>query len=194
MLCGFVNLSLCNNLITNIPQNIGNLTLLIELSLDYNHITIVPASFGNLVSLNAVNLSHNLITSFEDDLANLWNVEIFNVSYNSLASLPNFTWPMNNLWWVILDHNNLTGLPESIYNQHILRISARDNSLSTLPDSLVWFNNSYLHLYLSGNNLLGGLNQDFEPPSYFVWAANNITPTGKRLYIQSWYGKFWIQN
>ena len=66
-----------------------------------------------------------------------------------------------------------TSLPESIYDQQILHIDARNNSLLTLPDSLVYFNNSYLDLYLSGNSsligdsLIDGLNQDFVTPYYF---------------------------
>ncbi|XP_048441694.1 receptor-like protein 2 [Pyrus x bretschneideri] len=90
---GLISLS-SNNIIGNIPSEIGQLMLLQELYLDGNNFSgNIPDQMSNLKNLEALNLSKNHLSGkIPSSLASLNFLKSFDVSYNNLeGSIPTST-------------------------------------------------------------------------------------------------------
>jgi len=76
-----------NDLVGNLPQDIGNLHNLSVLRLDRNHFDgRIPPSLGNISTLSLVDLSFNNFSgNIPESLADLPNLNFLNVSYNNLS-------------------------------------------------------------------------------------------------------------
>jgi hypothetical protein len=102
-----VNLDLsCNNLIGDIPEEIGNLVELTNLNLSWNAFTgKIPSKIGSLVQVKSVDLSHSTISGeIPTTLSSLTSLSHLNLSYNNLTG----TIPSGNQLQVLDD-------PASIY-------------------------------------------------------------------------------
>ncbi|CAL8150884.1 unnamed protein product [Prunus armeniaca] len=83
-----------NNIVGDIPTDIGQLQLLQELDLDSNNFSgVIPDQISNLNNLEVLNLSMNLLFGIiPSSLASLNFLKEFNVSYNNLeGSIPTGT-------------------------------------------------------------------------------------------------------
>jgi len=67
--CRYLNLGL--NRISEVPENIDNLTKLEELILSNNHIVSLPLTIGNLKSLKLLALASNRITFIPPEIQSL---------------------------------------------------------------------------------------------------------------------------
>ncbi|XP_078168845.1 cuscuta receptor 1-like [Carex rostrata] len=76
-----------NNLVGNIPVNIGRMNWLITLNLSNNHLSgTIPNSISNLHQLESFDLSHNFLTGkIPRELTKLTSLESFSVAYNNLS-------------------------------------------------------------------------------------------------------------
>ena len=90
-----------------IPEEIGQLSYLIELNISDNEIDSLPNTIGNLSHLEILNISDNAINQIPDSLHNLVNLTTLNVSGNQLDSLPsNWCEELQYIDWINLDQFN----------------------------------------------------------------------------------------
>jgi leucine-rich repeat protein SHOC2 len=150
---GATTLTLENNQLTTIPENIGTLSDLTCLRLYLNQLTTVPESIGNLSNLTHLHIDHNQLTSLPESIGNLSKLTHLHLYNNQLTSLPESIVNLSSLTHLYLDNNCLTSLPESIGNLTNLEFLGVDyNQLTSLPNSIG--NLSRLtHLYLFNNKL-----------------------------------------
>ena len=81
------DLSLSNNRIPSIPDNISQVTALRKLYLDVNEIDILNPELCELVNLTDLNLSQNRIKRIPEKIGKM-NLVDLDLSGNSIASLP----------------------------------------------------------------------------------------------------------
>ncbi|KAM4113359.1 hypothetical protein ACJW30_05G215000 [Castanea mollissima] len=77
----------CNNLIGEIPPELGQLQGIHALNLSHNQLTgSIPKSFSNLTELESLDLSHNRLSKeIPPQLIELTFLEVFSVAYNNLS-------------------------------------------------------------------------------------------------------------
>lgn len=105
-----------NNLVGELPDEIGQLVSVTDLYLPFNMITSIPAGFGNMASLKVVYPTGNAITgTIPTTVGLLANMERLNFDQNSLSgTIPTEIGSMTKLIDLELHQNQLTGpLPTS---------------------------------------------------------------------------------
>ena len=77
----------CNNLIGEIPPELGQLQEIHALNLSHNQLTgSIPKSFSNLTELESLDLSHNRLSrEIPPQLIELTFLAVFSVAYNNLS-------------------------------------------------------------------------------------------------------------
>ncbi len=132
-----IELSLLNNQLITIPDSIGNLTNLNSLSLSANQITILPGSIGNLANLRWLYLGSNRLTAIPHTLGNLSNLTSLSLRDNYLNILPDTIGNLSSLKCLHIDRNQLASLPDSIGNLfELTELNLSNNRLTNLPDSI----------------------------------------------------------
>lgn len=126
-----------NNLIGELPVEIGNLTELYHLGLHNNSVTSVPLTIGNLIKLESLSFGDNLLESIPEEIGNLTlltNLGLYENNLNTIpASIGNLTL-LNNLF--IYD-NNLNNIPSSISNlENLVWLSIFNNQLTSIPEEI----------------------------------------------------------
>jgi Leucine-rich repeat (LRR) protein/GTPase SAR1 family protein len=140
-------------ILTEIPAEVFDLTWLETLNLSYNKLTSVPESITRLTNLSTLDLSHNLLTSVPESITRLTNLSTLSLSDNQLTSLPESINRLTNLSTLDLSYNKLTSVPESITRlTNLSTLNLIKNKLRIVPESITRLTNlSTLHL--SGNQL-----------------------------------------
>jgi Leucine-rich repeat (LRR) protein/GTPase SAR1 family protein len=140
-------------ILTEIPAEVFDLTWLETLNLSYNKLTSVPESITRLTNLSTLDLSHNLLTSVPESITRLTNLSTLSLSVNQLTSLPESINRLTNLSTLDLSYNKLTSVPESITRlTNLSTLNLIKNKLRIVPESITRLTNlSTLHL--SGNQL-----------------------------------------
>ncbi|MEP6794988.1 MAG: T9SS type A sorting domain-containing protein [Saprospiraceae bacterium] len=101
-----------NNLIGQIPDSIGNLSMVESISFGNNFLTgPIPSSFGQLQKLQILILRSNSLTgSIPLELGNLHDLDILNLSYNNISGeIPVEIGLLNKLNYLFLFDNDLSG-------------------------------------------------------------------------------------
>ncbi|KAM3327885.1 receptor-like protein 15 [Capsicum galapagoense] len=77
----------CNQLSTELPKELSNLTQIRALNLSHNHITgMIPSEFSNLQNLESLDLSYNnLIGRIPTQILELTTLAVFSVAHNNLT-------------------------------------------------------------------------------------------------------------
>lgn len=83
-----VVLSLKNNRLTSLPDEIGSMRSLQSLRLDGNLFTSLPDSICQLIGLEKLIVNNNFLTHLPDAIGDLINLRELNVANNRLGSLP----------------------------------------------------------------------------------------------------------
>jgi Leucine-rich repeat (LRR) protein len=111
-------LSVSNNLLTALPDTIGNLTTLKKLDLCRNRLTTLTDTIGRLTSLRELYASHNQLMVLPDTIGNLAFLRRLYVINNQLTTLPDTIGNLTSLRQLYIDHN--LSLPTSIRHLHNL--------------------------------------------------------------------------
>lgn len=107
-------LSLRNNNIIKLPDNIGKLKDIKGLSLKGCGLKTIPSSIGNLSSLEYLNLNQNNFKTLPKAIGNLKKLEQLHVQYNKLENIPDYLGNLNLMEYMDLSHNIITELPLTI--------------------------------------------------------------------------------
>jgi Leucine-rich repeat (LRR) protein len=111
-----LSLKFVKNKITNISNNIKNLTLLEDIDLSEMELLSLPENLGKLVSLKKINLTGNRLTSLPDNIGNLFQLQELNLSNNPLAPLPECIGKLEDLKSLDLSYTKINSLPNNIEN------------------------------------------------------------------------------
>lgn len=145
-----ITLNLSGNLLTSLPDSIGNLSLLKDLNVSHNMLTDLPFSIENLQSLTTIDVSHNQLTEFQIHVQTIENINIsynkishlnvktpllknFNGSYNELSYLPSDFWELKNVDTLDLSNNYFTYFA---YRFRVNRLFLAHNNLTSISDTV----------------------------------------------------------
>jgi internalin A len=131
-------LDLSSQQITELPEEIGQLTNLTSLNLNFNQLTALPESIGQLTSLTSLTISDNYLTESPESIGQLTKLTSLVLSGNQLTKLPDSIGQLANLISLYLSYNQLTELPESIGKLRKLNIlNIGGNLLTQIPPEVV---------------------------------------------------------
>ena len=143
----------CMNL-TDIPEEVFELTHLRDLKLSSNNIVNIPHGITSLQNLRRIHLSCNDIEEFPMVLLELPLLEHICMNSNNLKSLPKEISKLENLKELLLNGNDISNLPCELLDCNFSELSCSRNPLKT-GNQVVRARGSfqvYKHLL---NNLLG---------------------------------------
>ena len=155
-----------NNLVGNLPEEIGYLIDLQILDLDDNQLTgEIPASIGQMQKLRSLFISNNQLTGkIPSEISNLSNLEICRLYGNQLTGeIPAEFGNLSKLRYCYLYNNLLTGnIPIELGNLSELRtLDLRQNQLTgNIPPELGNLSNLE-DLSLGNNQLTGSIPESF---------------------------------
>ncbi|MBK6283692.1 MAG: hypothetical protein IPF54_14500 [Draconibacterium sp.] len=182
-----------NNLVGNIPNEIGNLSALRELNIrnEDNLTGNIPTTIGNLTTLHTLRFYNCALTgTIPNEILNLYNLKVLELSWNNFdpASMPNFG-NLNQLKTLIAEACNFTGpLPGNLsflQNLEILYLSENpDLDQSPIPD----FSNAQrlTRFGLANCNLTGTIPQwitQLPVLERVLLANNNLTGTIPQILL-----------
>ena len=169
-------IDLRGNLLTDLPEELGELTSLhvVRLSLNkFAHLPSILSSFpglkkleftGNLLaeipdeistlqSLEELDISGNKVTSIGDNLTTLTNLQILKAENNSIDEISENIGAMTELQRIDLSNNRLANLPKSIASlEKLAYLDVNANSLTDVPYELGFLPNLN-HFETRYNNL-----------------------------------------
>lgn len=156
-------LTLGKNKITNIPKELGNLKELKRFIIYSNEVEEIPVELYDATNLVILNLSFNKIKNIPDGINKLSKLASLDVSYNQLeGSVQSQIWDLPNLEILSIMHNKLTGsLPNDFSKfQKLVFFEFYNNQLSgNIPVSM--FDLPYLrYIYGSNNKFTGTLSMN----------------------------------
>ncbi|KAK4576643.1 hypothetical protein RGQ29_027264 [Quercus rubra] len=125
------------NLLSSIPENIGNLSHLIRFDLHQNKISSIPPSIMGCSSLVEFYMGNNSLSSLPTEIGLLSRLGNLDLHSNQLKEYPVEACKLH-LSVLDLSNNSLTGLPPEMGNMTTLRkLLLTGNPLRTLRSSLV---------------------------------------------------------
>jgi len=160
-----------NQLTGPIPPELGDLGNLIMLDLPSNNLNGgIPAQIGNLTNLTMLSLNENQLTgNIPTEIGNLSNLVTLNLSANQLTgSIPSSFGNLANLEFLSISNNQLSdSIPTEIGNlSSLVNLGLNSNQLTgSIPSSLGNLINLE-YLNLSSNQLSGNIPVDLANLSY----------------------------
>jgi len=148
-------LNLSNNLLEQLPEELGMMARLKRLNLAENRLRNLPASMGGLQSLERFSVPHNNLTHIANDIfQNMPNLCSVDVQYNKLTLLPE-TIANPSIQELIANNNSLESIPDAIgMGMPLLKkLVLHDNRLAYFPSRLDGLSDTLKLLNLSGNLL-----------------------------------------
>jgi hypothetical protein len=104
-------LSLSNNQLSKLPDELVLLEHLTELDVSDNYLTELPAQIGRLTSLEMLSLAHNRLRELPPSIGQLTGLRDLRVNDNKLRKLPAEIWHLTTLRRLHIQQNRLTELP-----------------------------------------------------------------------------------
>jgi len=132
-------LMLGSNKFTEVPEEIGEMTQLVELDLRKNELAILPFGLRKCVNLEHLNLGDNKLTELPEELVReLGKLRELYMYRNKLDTLPDNLNLLVNCERLSLSKNNLKSLPETVGELEKLKeLYVNGNAkFSSLPNSI----------------------------------------------------------
>ncbi|MCK4934859.1 MAG: leucine-rich repeat domain-containing protein [Simkaniaceae bacterium] len=125
---GIRNAILSRQSIYELPQHIGQFTMLTHLNIDHNRLTSLPDSIMALKALKQLDLGHNLLTDLPVGMTALWHLENINLSHNQFTEIPHELLTMQAL------SINMSGNPMQVPRALLDDASSSQQLLMERPD------------------------------------------------------------
>jgi hypothetical protein len=127
-------LAIGNKKLTDLPNDIENLSALEYLDLSSNQISDISANFHSVPTLKHLDLENNHIEKLSQKFGNFNSLESLNLSKNRLKSLPDTFRTMPKLKVVDISNNQLQTLPKSFSSlSQLKKFDCSDNQLTDFP-------------------------------------------------------------
>lgn len=131
------NLNISENLISELPTDIGKLVRLEVLDVSYNNLTELPDELGNLVNLKELNLEENIISELQPEIGHLTNLTRLNLFANYLTKFPRELRNLVKLQELNAGLNFLEEVTPGIGNLTMLvELKLSNNQLKDLPEEM----------------------------------------------------------
>lgn len=167
---------LSNNMLRELPEEIGTLRELVHIAVDGNQLTSLPSSIVNCTALQLLYASENRLEALPEGLEALPNLLLLSISDNrnfslvrasmkctslyslriggnQITELPAAICDLARLESLVLTNSNLTEVPPQVTRMtSLIRLNMADNSLAALPMSIRDLE-KLLILQLANNNL-----------------------------------------
>ncbi len=142
-----------NNLVGEIPNEIGNLSNISLLNLQANQLSIIPPKIGDLTNLSVLRLNSNQLSELPPEIGDLTNLSVLYLNSNQLSELPPKIGDLTNLSDLNLDNNQLSQIPSEMGSlNNLSKLNLRNNQINEIPTEIGNLNN-LLELDLIGNKL-----------------------------------------
>ncbi|MBW4464489.1 MAG: leucine-rich repeat domain-containing protein [Pegethrix bostrychoides GSE-TBD4-15B] len=152
-LTNLTELDLSSNRITQIPDSISRLSNLTKLYLWGNQLTEIPDSITQLSNLTELHLGGNQITQIPDSITQLSKLRVLYLWGNQITQIPDSITQLFNLKLLVLWGNQITQIPDSITQLSKLRVLYLGrNQITQIPDSITQLFN-LTELYLDNNQI-----------------------------------------
>eukprot|EP01095_Lingulamoeba_sp_RSL-Kostka_P012210 TRINITY_DN4793_c0_g2_i5.p1 TRINITY_DN4793_c0_g2~~TRINITY_DN4793_c0_g2_i5.p1 ORF type:complete len:240 (+),score=47.26 TRINITY_DN4793_c0_g2_i5:147-866(+) len=137
-----------------VPENIGNLTNLTNLSLSINKLTALPESFGNLISLTELFIYNNDFSmGLPDSFSRLTNLEKLHLQESNLNEFPIQLFNLKSLNYLNMRENDINEIPEDISQLSSLTdLLLENNPISDFSPLKPLTNLKHLKLTLNNKN------------------------------------------
>ena len=140
--------------LSEIPQNIGDLSELESLIIKRGNIESIPDSLFTISALNHLDLSGNKIKNLSEDISKLENLEYLDVSQNQLESIPDVLSKMTSLEDVIVYDNPLKDINDDLaFKTYPINHVYNEKVESTVPviyaQNILVLNSSWLEIPFS---------------------------------------------
>lgn len=135
---GYVDyLSLDEDNLSALPEEIGLFRKLEELELEGNQLSKLPASMAQLSLLNELELSNNSFSDFPEVVFELTNLIDLEYENNQLKELPDAIGKLVNLEYLYLSGNLLANLPDDVQElTTLIEMFLSENQFEEIPPVL----------------------------------------------------------
>ncbi len=130
-------LSLIKMELTELPEELQDLTWLEVLSVWSNKLSELPEWMSNFTQLQSLDVSHNRLTELPDWMGNFIQLQSLDVSRNRLTKLPDWMGNFTRLESLDVSSNRLTKLPDWMGNFTRLRSLYIGRNPLNLPDEMI---------------------------------------------------------
>jgi len=135
-----INPELYLTYLTELPEELGQLTHLECLCIQFNNLRSLPVAIGNLINLKDLKLGGNKLKTLPQDIGNLKSLEILTLWRNDLVSLPEEIGELQQLKGLDIASNPLRKLPETIVNLTNLKSLNMENGIQLSNSQKNWLN------------------------------------------------------
>lgn len=130
-------LDLSHKGLTSLPQEIGELTDLVDLNLSYNKLIKLPEEIKQLLHLKKLDLRFNQFAEIPSVIGYLKDLESLHLAANQIATVPPIITNLINLRELKLWRNQLTTFPVEITKLKSLKLlDLGDNQVSIIPKEI----------------------------------------------------------
>uniref|UniRef100_A0A3P8YPV7 B3/B4 tRNA-binding domain-containing protein n=1 Tax=Esox lucius TaxID=8010 RepID=A0A3P8YPV7_ESOLU len=136
-LTALTSLILCRNKLNSIPKTIGNLKSLKVLDISVNNLKCLPEEITQLSELNTLNVSCNNIESLPENLCNFTKLSTINISKNDITRFPDDFYRLDLLSNVIASENSIEELSGDVHKLSALKVlDLSNNKITDIPYEL----------------------------------------------------------
>lgn len=120
--------------LTELPEEIGDLSALEELQLAHNDVVTLPASLARLTRLKRLEMDFTKLVDFPRVILDLARLELLAINYTKLREVPEEVGELEHLGILTLCSNDLGALPGSIFRlPRLTELIATDSHMTSLP-------------------------------------------------------------
>ncbi len=131
------HLVLSQNMLTELPPEVGELVQLSSLDVCENRLIRLPDSICRLSHLSSLRARNNCLEGLPETIGEMKKLHTADFAFNCLTSIPKSIGDLVNIAELTLNFNCITSIPEEIANiESMCRLDLSNNDLETIPASL----------------------------------------------------------
>jgi len=135
-------LTISNNGLTRLPENIGDCKMLISITASDNSISELPRGLFDLKNLNYLELSNNTISTLPKGLSSLQELNTLTLNGNSISKIEDGAMNLPKLKYLEMNYCGLKSLPADFGNlRSLYEAQFIGDSLTTIPASFLKLSN-----------------------------------------------------
>ena len=180
------SLSLSNNNLKSINENIGKFSELFQLHLDGNKLEEIPNSIGNLKNLYWLHIDGNQLTTLPKNIGKLKTLQALIATNNNITFIPVSILKLKNLTAIELSHNKITTVPKELLFSNLENINLSNNNIENLDNLIPNFNSkAVINLTKNPLNIEYELVRSKYPNVTFLFNYNDFRFNGIIMEQQS---------